>query len=143
MKRRFVFGAVLWGALAICAGAAPQSKGVGTIGGQVIGANGKALAGARVTLQGSEGKRPQTMETNEEGHFWFASLPEGLYDLRAYYQGHVSEWRKNVWVAPGEQSNVVLRVPTKKSAQLGVAHEAVECGFETRRKLQVRRSLRD
>jgi hypothetical protein len=94
---------------------------MGTIGGQVVGPTGKAIAGARVTLQGAEGRHPQTTETNEQGHFWFASLPEGLYLLRAYHQGRVSEWRQNVWVSPGEQTNVVLHVRAKKSLDDGSA----------------------
>ena len=113
MNRKWLIGAMLCAVLAVGALAAPQSRGVGTVGGQVVGANGKALAGARVTLQGSEGKRPETAETNGQGKFWFASLPEGLYDVRATYHGRVSEWKKNVWVSPGKQSNVVLHVQSK------------------------------
>lgn len=116
MMRKLAFAGLLcaiWTASAI---AAPQPKGLGTIGGQVVGSNGKAIAGARVTLQGAEGRHPETTETNDQGHFWFASLPEGLYDLRAYYQGRVSEWRQNVWVSPGQQTNVVLHLRPKKSS---------------------------
>ncbi|MBZ5694936.1 MAG: carboxypeptidase-like regulatory domain-containing protein [Acidobacteriia bacterium] len=58
----------------------------------------------------------RTAETNQQGRFWFASLPEGQYGVRASYQGRVSEWRQNVWVAPGEQTNVVLHLQAKKSA---------------------------
>jgi len=114
MNRKLVIGAMLCAVLTAGAFAAPQSKGVGTVGGQVVGSHGKAIAGARVTLQGAEGKRPETAETNGDGRFWFASLPEGLYDVRAVYQGRVSEWRKNVWVSPGKQSNVTLVIPPKK-----------------------------
>lgn len=115
MRARFAVAGLLSAVLTVSAVAAPQSKGLGTIGGQVLGADGKTVSGARVTLQGAEGRHPQITETNDQGHFWFASLPEGLYDLRAYYEGRVSEWRQNVWVSPGQQTNVVLHVRSKAS----------------------------
>lgn len=107
-------------ALTAGAGAAPrspgQASGQGTIGGQVLGTDGKAVAGARVTLQASEGRLPETTETNGQGHFWFPSLATGLYDVRAYSKGRVSDWRRNVWVERGKQSNVTLRLRSKKPA---------------------------
>ncbi len=84
------------------------------MGGQVLGTDGKAVGGARVTLQASDARLPQTTETNGEGRFWFPSLATGLYDVRAYYKGHLSDWRKSVWVERGKQSNVTLRLGSKK-----------------------------
>ena len=49
-----------------------------------------------------------------EGRFWFASLPEGQYSVRASDGSRVSEWRQGVWVAPGEQTNIVLHLRSKK-----------------------------
>jgi hypothetical protein len=82
-----------------------------------LGPDGQPVDGARVTLQESDGKRPQTTETNSQGRFWFPSLPSGLYDVRAYSKGRLSEWRKNVWVEPGQQANVTLRLRPKKAAR--------------------------
>lgn len=78
-----------------------------------LGSNGSPVAGARVILQAAEGHRLQTTDTNNQGRFWFASLPEGQYGVRASYEARVSEWRQNVWVAPGEQTNVVLHLRSK------------------------------
>ncbi|HXQ26252.1 MAG TPA: carboxypeptidase-like regulatory domain-containing protein [Candidatus Acidoferrales bacterium] len=103
-------------ATVVSGAAAPRPAGVGTVAGQVLGPEGKAVAGARVTLQAAEGHHVETAETNRQGRFWFASLPEGQYGVRAYYEGRVSEWRQNVWVAPGEQTNVVLHLQAKKAA---------------------------
>jgi hypothetical protein len=94
--------------------ATPQATGVGTVGGQVLGTDGKAVSGARVTLQASDGRLPKTTETNGQGHFWFPSLATGLYDVRAYSKGRLSDWRRNVWVERGKQSNVTLRLRSKK-----------------------------
>jgi protocatechuate 3,4-dioxygenase beta subunit len=85
------------------------------VGGQVLDPNGKPVADARVTLQGSEGDHLQTTETNTQGHFWFPSLPEGQYSVRASDPGRVSEWRQNVWVSPGRETDVTLHLRPKKS----------------------------
>ncbi len=116
MRPRLLAAGLLWAALAAGAGAAPQATGLGTIGGRVLGPDGKAVEDARVTLQWSDGRHPQTTKTNAQGRFWFPSLPSGLYDLRAYSRGHSSEWRHNVWVDPGRQTNVTLRLRPKKPA---------------------------
>lgn len=94
--------------------ATPQFTGEGTVGGQVLGTDGKAVSGARVTLQASDGRLPKTTETNREGRFWFPSLATGLYDVRAYSKGRLSDWRRNVWVDRGKQTNVTLRLRSKK-----------------------------
>jgi len=115
MRKAFIAG-FLSAVLALAAVAAPRPGGLGTVAGQVLSANGKPVAGARVTLQAAEGHRIQIAETNDQGRFWFASLPEGQYDVRASYEDRVSEWRHGVWVAPGEQTNVVLHLHPKKSS---------------------------
>jgi protocatechuate 3,4-dioxygenase beta subunit len=114
MRLRWVIAGLLCTALTVGAAALPAPAGLGTVAGQVLGANGTAVVGARVTLQAAEGHRLQTTDTNDQGRFWFASLPEGQYGIRAAYEGHVSEWRQNVWVAHGEQTNVVLHLQPKK-----------------------------
>ena len=116
MRPHFLATGLLVAALIASASAAPQATGLGTIGGQVVGLDGKTVDGARVTLQWSDGRNPQTTQTNAQGHFWFPSLPSGLYDLRAYSNGRSSEWRHNVWVNPGQQTNVTLRLRARKPA---------------------------
>ncbi len=54
MQPRLLAAGLLWMALTAGAGAAPQAAGLGTIGGQVVGPDGKAVEGARVTLQRSD-----------------------------------------------------------------------------------------
>lgn len=89
--------------------------GVGTVGGQVLSSNGKPAVDARVILQASDGGYLQTAQTNADGKFWFAELPEGQYDVRASDNGRVSEWRQNVWVSPGKQTNITLHLHGDKS----------------------------
>jgi hypothetical protein len=116
MRPCLLAGGLLWAMLAASAGGTPQATGLGTLGGRILGPDGKDVEGARVTLQWSDGRHPQTTNTNAQGRFWFPALPSGLYDLRAYSKGRSSEWRHNVWVSPGRQTNVTLRLQPKKPA---------------------------
>jgi molybdopterin-binding protein len=63
----------------------------GKISGRVLGLDGKALAGARVTLQ--EIGRAQSLATvsDDSGHFVFPQVPPGLYSLSAEKGAYVSQ----------------------------------------------------
>jgi hypothetical protein len=117
MRYKILFAVLVCAAVVATIDAAPRPGGLGTIGGRVLGANGKPVAGAHVTVQTSEGGHLQATDTNDRGRFWFASLPEGQYSVRASYDGRVSEWRQGVWVAPGEQTNVELHLRPRPKAQ--------------------------
>jgi len=115
MRHRTLWALVLCAAVSASVGAAPQTGGLGTIGGQVLNADGKPAASAHVMVQSADGHHIESATTNAQGHFWVAALPEGQYDVRAFYEGRVSEWRQGVWVTPGEQTNVLLHLSRQKS----------------------------
>jgi len=104
------FQVVLMSVLAAATLAAPPPVGLGTVGGKVLDTKDAPVVDARVTLQASDGAHLQTTQTNAKGHFWFASLPEGQYSVRASDHDRVSEWRQNVWVSPGKQTDVTLHL---------------------------------
>lgn len=112
IRTSLLAAAMLW--IALAGVAAPQASGQGTLAGQVLGLDGKAVEGARVILQDSDGGHLKTAETNAQGRFWFPTLPVGLYDLRASFKGHSSEWKKNIWVERGHQTTVTLGLKPKK-----------------------------
>ena len=114
MSLKWVLGTSLFIALAACSLATPSPGGLGTVGGQVLDAKDRPVAEVHVTLQDTEGGHLQTTETNSQGHFWFPSLPEGQYSVRASDHGRVSEWRQGIWVSPGHQTDVVLHLRPKK-----------------------------
>ena len=116
MRLKWFLVASLCAALAIGSFAAPSPAGLGTVGGQVLDLKDNPVADARVTLQDSDGGHLQTTETNTQGHFWFPSLPEGQYSVRASVGGRISEWRQNVWVSPGHQTDVTLHLHPKNQA---------------------------
>lgn len=127
MRLKWFLAASLYAALAVGSLAAPSAAGLGTVGGQVLDPKGKPVADARVTLQDSDGGNLQTAETNTQGHFWFPSLPEGQYSVRASDRGRVSEWRKNVWVSPGRQTDVTLHLRLQKSSLSMAFPGALHC----------------
>lgn len=88
---------------------------LGTLEGTVLRADGKPLAGARVTSEQSEGEHPHATLTNGDGRFFFPRLKPGLYNLRAYYKGAWSEWAKNAEVKVGKGTEVVLRMPATQA----------------------------
>jgi len=106
---------------------AAPATGLGTVGGQVLDTKSKPVPDARVTLQDSEGGHLQTTQTNTQGHFWFPSLPEGQYSVRASDQGRISEWQQNVWVSPGRQTEVTLHLRPHKLGFCAAFLEVVFC----------------
>jgi hypothetical protein len=121
----FVMLLVLLPALfAFASSAAPEStyestlavndeSGMGTLAGVVVGVNGKPAVGSRVTLQDAGASHPDVTLTNAQGRFFFADLHHGYYDVRAYAGGAWSEWKHNIEVKTGKQTEVRLQVVTK------------------------------
>jgi hypothetical protein len=90
-----------------------DEPGMGTLAGTVVGANGKLAAGARVTLQDAGASHPDVTLTNSQGRFFFAELHHGYYDVRAYSNGAWSDWKHNIEVKTGKQTEVRLQVAVK------------------------------
>ncbi len=106
--------------------AAPRPRPSGSMGGEVFGPDGKAVAGARVFLQLSDARHPRTTQTDAQGHFRFASLRQGNYDLRAQARGRWSDWEHNLLVRAGRETRVTLRLlleqpPADKPAPAALA----------------------
>ncbi|MFY9583217.1 MAG: carboxypeptidase regulatory-like domain-containing protein [Candidatus Acidiferrales bacterium] len=104
-------------AAAICvaaiAPAAQRSSARGSLAGQVLGPDGKAVQGARILLQSADGRNPHTKLSDSQGRFRFPVVRAGLYDLRAQASGQWSPWEHNVLVRSGRQTEVTLRLLLK------------------------------
>jgi hypothetical protein len=90
-----------------------DESGMGTLAGTVVSASGKPVAGSRVTLQDAGASHPDVTLTNAQGRFFFADLHHGYYDVRAYASGAWSEWKHNIEVKTGKQTEVRLQVVAK------------------------------
>lgn len=112
--RRFLVFLSLTLTLLFLVGTAAARVHTGTLAGTVLGLNGKPAAKAQVTIEASDGTRPHATHTNSHGRFYFPYLVRGLYDVRAYRGGHWSDWKHNITVYAGRQTDVTLRLTRKK-----------------------------
>jgi Carboxypeptidase regulatory-like domain len=101
-------------ALLVCLGLAAltlpaQEGGMGTLAGTVLNGKGKPVVGASVTMENSSGGGPHATITNAQGRFFFPELIHGYYDVRATHNGASSDWKHNVEVHTGKQTEVTLR----------------------------------
>lgn len=109
MKRALL---VLLAVAALVCAATADEKGMGTLAGTVLSQSGRPVAGARVTSQGADGSHPQATTTNAQGRFFFPQLVHGYYDVRAYHKGAWTDWKHNIEVITGIQTEVNLRLPS-------------------------------
>jgi len=104
---------LLFAVLALAAGAQDtghDAGGMGTLAGKVLTAQGKPVAGASVTMQSANGGNPHAAIADSRGRFFFPELVHGYYDVRAAHGNMVSEWKHNLEVVTGKQTDVELRL---------------------------------
>jgi virginiamycin B lyase len=85
----------------------------GGLEGQVVNAKGAPVAGAQILWQVADGETPHVLHSDAHGRFHIEPLRTGSYDLRASASGAWSEWEHNVFVHPGNDTNVTLRLAFK------------------------------
>jgi hypothetical protein len=116
MNRAFSLCLLVAVGLALALAAAADDGGMGTLAGTVVSPGGAAVVGARVTSQGADGSHPQVTTTNAQGRFFFPDLRHGYYNVRAYSKGAWTDWKNNIEVKTGKQTEVKLRLSPKKSS---------------------------
>ncbi|MGE0785797.1 MAG: carboxypeptidase regulatory-like domain-containing protein [Sandaracinaceae bacterium] len=79
-----------------------------TVAGRVLARDGTPASGATVEIAGSGLWPPRTMETDAHGRFVSASIPPGVYELRARRGGMVAEPRRGLDLDAGERVFVTL-----------------------------------
>lgn len=114
-------GMILCTAVLLAAGIASGSAATtregstkGSLGGTVVGLDGKPVASARVIMQVSDGSHPHATKTDSAGHFRFGSLHYGNYDIRAQARGQWSDWEHNILVRSGQETRLTLRLLRKE-----------------------------
>src|ERR1700674_1876100 len=80
----------------------------GGLDGEVVNAKGAPVAGAQILWQASDGETPHVLHSDAHGQFHIGPLRTGSYDLRASASGTWSKWEHNVFVRPGNDTNVTL-----------------------------------
>jgi carboxypeptidase family protein len=114
--KRFAWIAVaIFVCLATASAPAQNLFGIGELQGQVVDAHGKPVADASVTIQTSDGLHPHATRTDSNGHFAFTRYSAGQYDLRAYYRGSFSDWKKRQLIRPKKTTEITLTMPAESS----------------------------
>src|ERR1700730_8557820 len=85
----------------------------GGLDGEVVNAKGAPVAGAQILWQVADGETPHVLHSDAHGRVHIEPLRTGSYDLRASAGGAWSEWEHNIFVHPGNATNVTLRLTFK------------------------------
>ncbi len=88
----------------------------GGLDGKVVNAKGASVAGAQILWQAADGETPHVLHSDAQGRFRIEKMRTGSYDFRASANGTWSEWEHNVFVRPGSDTNVTLRLTFKVQA---------------------------
>ncbi|HET9401398.1 MAG TPA: carboxypeptidase-like regulatory domain-containing protein [Candidatus Acidoferrales bacterium] len=116
MRKLLLISCVL-GALAFAARPmSAQSKKdprTAVIEGNVETQSGKPALHAVVFLQPADGEAPHGTKTDDNGHFVFRHLKQGIYELRAESPLLTSDWERDINLKPAAKLNITLhlRVP--------------------------------
>jgi Carboxypeptidase regulatory-like domain len=108
MLRKLIFAFAVTSLLVVATGHA--QTGLGTLSGYVLSSDGAKVPNARVYLQPGNGRAPHTMLTDKEGHYSFAKVRPGLYDVRAHVKDAWSEEHRNVVVKANKEMNLDLKI---------------------------------
>lgn len=118
--RKLLIAACLLGSFAFAARpAGAQSKKdprSAVIEGNVETQSGKPAPHAAVFLQPADGEAPHGTKTDDDGHFIFKHLKQGIYELRAESPLLTSDWERDINVKPAAKVNITLHLRTPKPA---------------------------
>jgi len=98
--------------LTFTTGLAAAQETTGSLGGQVVDAQGLAIPGASVTVTGPQGAR--TIVTDAEGRYAAPFLTPGVYNVRVELQGFKAAEQKDIQVTLSQRREVnvkLIKVP--------------------------------
>lgn len=91
-----------------------QTKPAGTIRGTVTNSAGKAVSGARVTVNSKKSNADKSTVTGKMGHFSFQNLSAGYYTLKVSDAGYKPKVQPMIMVMKGKTTED--RVTLKKKS---------------------------
>ena len=89
----------------------------GTIEGDVTGPDGKPLAGAMVKIDRTDIKSHYQVKTNKKGHYLYAGLSYGTYNISINYNGQDQLVQQKVPLRGGDPVNVPIDFSKAAAAQ--------------------------
>lgn len=108
----------LMGALLFAGAALAQTA---VMEGNVKGEDGKPLAGAVVKIDRTDIKGHYQVKTNKKGHFLYAGLPLGMYDISVEVNGQVQDKYTGVRLVPVDMPPVDFDLAKKAAAAAAAA----------------------
>jgi hypothetical protein len=114
MKKTLPWACLLLAAFLGIARSGNAQVATGTLDGTVLDALGKPVDYATVTLQTSEGDRPNLTRTDGDGRFRFVRFRTGEYDVRAQSDGLFSPWTKHIRIHSHRTTQITLQLPVRK-----------------------------
>jgi iron complex outermembrane recepter protein len=96
---------------------AQSSAELGRISGNLKDQKGGILQGGSISIRSLDSNFAVSSVSNDEGRYYFDSLPPGRYRVSALFAGFQTAYRNEIRVAPGQQTNVdfMLSVSHKQS----------------------------
>ncbi len=118
MRRALAFGFLV---LLLTSTALADGPETGLVAGKVVNADGEALPGVQITLEGGRGQ--QVTVTNEAGTYRFSLVPPGAYTVKAALEGF-TEGHNAVNVTAGGKADVDLTLRLETAETITVTSEA-------------------
>ena len=119
MRRVLAFGFLA--VLLLTSTALADGPETGLVAGKVVNADGEALPGVQITLEGGRGQ--QVTVTNEGGTYRFSLVPPGAYTVKATLEGF-TEAHNAVNVTAGGKADVDLTMRLETAETITVTSEA-------------------
>jgi Carboxypeptidase regulatory-like domain len=111
VRRIILIGLIGIAAILALGASAVGREAVGNLAGVMLDSRGKAVEGATVLIQSSDGQHPHATHTDVNGHFEFDRYSAGQYDLRGDLYGVFTEWNRRVLIRAGKTTQVTLHLP--------------------------------
>jgi len=115
--------------------------------GDVIGTDGKPLQGAQIKLDRTDIKQSFNVKTDKKGHFLYANLPTGVYNITLLVNGKESGQYTNQRLRQGDNPPVVFDLAklteAAAAAAAGVAPPPKEEGMTKEQRAEYEKKLKE
>ena len=102
-----------------CIAQSLQAQNSASLRGVIRDSSGKPVAGVIIQLKGKESAQTQTVHSDSQGNYSFATVQGGVYSLRAEMTGYSVAEIASVFLAPNEEKHVDLNLAPQPASSQG------------------------
>ena len=102
-----------------CVAQSLQAQNSASLRGVIRDSSGKPVAGVIIQLKGKESAQTQTVHSDSQGTYSFATVQGGVYSLRAEMTGYSVAEIASVFLAPNEEKHVDLNLAPQSASSQG------------------------